>query len=192
MGVPDLKAHHGTMRLFIGIPLAAAAAAALAAITKRLQRAEDGLRWSTPESWHITLQFLGNTTPQQYSCVAAQLRQLTAPDLTIEMEGFGFFDRAGVFHAAVRVTPDLLLLQQRVLAASSRCGFVAEDRPYHPHITLARSKGGSHGIRNLKQRFQPGAAIPGFTAREFLLYESFLGPGGSRYQVRERFPLSGN
>ena len=29
-----------------------------------------------------------------------------------------------------------------------------------------------------------------FTANEFLLYESFPGPGGSRYEVRERFALS--
>ena len=51
--------------LFIGIPLAAATANDLTAAVNRLrstanQRAASGnLRWSAPESWHITLQFLG-------------------------------------------------------------------------------------------------------------------------------------
>ena len=36
-----------------------------------------------------------------------------------------------------------------------------------------------------------GAGFPAFTAHEFLLYESFLSPAGSRYEVRARFPLAG-
>ena len=45
------------MRLFAGIPLAAAVIDELSAISIRLRSNDDGLRWSAPESWHITLQF---------------------------------------------------------------------------------------------------------------------------------------
>jgi 2'-5' RNA ligase len=34
-------------------------------------------------------------------------------------------------------------------------------------------------------------AVSRFTVREFLLYESHLGAGKARYEVRERFPLVG-
>ena len=102
---------------------------------------KDGLRWSMPESWHITLQFLGSTGETQYECVVARLRALHAAPVPIELDELGFFDRAGIFFAGVAFTPELLARQQQVRAATIPCGFTPEERPYHPHITLARSKG---------------------------------------------------
>jgi RNA 2',3'-cyclic 3'-phosphodiesterase len=64
------------MRLFVGIPLAPAVVEELSAIALRLQAKDDGLRWSAPESWHITLQFLGNTA--EYECIVARLHELRA------------------------------------------------------------------------------------------------------------------
>src|SRR5271156_6582617 len=125
------------MRLFAGIPLAAAVIDELSTISVRLRSSADGLRWSAPESWHITLQFLGNTGQEQYDCIVARLRELRSPAVSIQMEGLGFFERAGVFFAGVALTPGLLLLQQRVTATTALCGFVPETRPYHPHVTLA-------------------------------------------------------
>ena len=180
------------MRLFIGIPLADSAARELSAVSARLHEKDDGLRWSAPESWHVTLQFLGNSRQEQYSCVAERLRELRSPPVSVQLESLGFFDRAGVFFAGVRLTPELTELQQQVLAATAPCGFPAEDRPYHPHITLARSKGkeGRHGIQRLKNRLGPQPTFPSSDAREFLLYESFTRPSGSLYEVRERFPFT--
>src|SRR5271154_1992082 len=147
------------MRLFVGIPLAAAVIEELSAISMRLQSAADGLRWSAPESWHITLQFLGNTP--QYDCIVARLRELRSPSVPIQLEGLGFFDRAGVFFAGVSLTPELRALQQCVTAATGLCGFIPETRPYHPHITLARSKSKGRALEALKTRIR---RQPGFTA----------------------------
>jgi RNA 2',3'-cyclic 3'-phosphodiesterase len=176
------------MRLFVGIPLAAAVVEELSAISMRLQSQADGLRWSAPESWHITLQFLGNT--QQYECIVIQLRELRLPALRIQLEGLGFFDRAGIFFAGVSLTPELEALQQRVTAATGLCGFIPETRPYHPHITLARSKAkGGRGLRELKGKIHREPKFSGFVADAFVLYESVPGPGGSRYEIRNRFTL---
>jgi 2'-5' RNA ligase len=177
------------MRLFIGIPLAAAVIDELRAASTRLRSAGDGLRWTAPESWHVTLQFLGNTSPEPYACVVARLRALHAPPVPVCLEELGCFDRAGVLIASVRLTPELLLLQERVIAATQPCGFVPETRPFQPHITLARSKGRQH-LGNLKARIRRPSNFTRFIAREFLLYESFLSPDGARYEIRERFPLS--
>jgi 2'-5' RNA ligase len=178
------------MRLFVAIPLAAVVADELTAITMRLKSRADGLRWQKPESWHITLQFLGNTSREQFECILPRLRELHFPPLPIRIEGLGFFDRAGVFLATVQASPALLQLQQRVTAATEPCGFVPEARPYQPHITLARSgRGQREGILALKDKMRRQPDFTGFVADEFLLYESFLGPGGSRYEVRARFPL---
>ena len=179
------------MRLFVGIPLAAAVIDELSAISARLQSKEDGLRWTAPASWHVTLQFLGNTSEQQYACAVARLHEVRFPRVPIALEGLGFFDRAGVFFAAVRVTPELLLLQEQVAGVTERCGFVCDPRPFQPHITLARSKGNGQrqALDGLKAKVPRQPHFSRFIAGEFLLYESFLGPGGSRYEVRERFPL---
>jgi 2'-5' RNA ligase len=179
------------MRLFIGIPLAGAVARELSLVSARLHEKDDGLRWSAPESWHVTLQFLGSTSPEQYRCIGESLRGLRSPPVSFQLESLGFFDRAGVFFAGVRLTPELSALQQQVLAATAPCGFPAEDREFHPHITLARSKGkkGRHGIQRLRNQIQRQPAFAAMDAREFLLYESFTEASGSRYEVRERFPL---
>lgn len=177
------------MRLFIGIPLADRVVKELAALTARLRSATDGLRWSREEGWHITLQFLGQTSEEQYACVTAGLRQVRHTSFEIQLEPPGFFDRAGVFFAGVRLSPELTTLQQNVIAATKPCGFVPEERPYHPHITLARDKTGGRDLRRMKSRVPPDVHFSAFCASEFLLYQSFPGPGGSSYEARERFVL---
>jgi 2'-5' RNA ligase len=179
------------MRLFIGIPLAAAVIGELAAITARLQSSGRGLRWMARESWHITLQFLGNAGAEQYGCAVARLRELHLPPTPIKIEGLSCLDRAGILLAAVRPTPELLLLQKRVSAATQLCGFIPEARPYQPHITLARSqgKGQRHDLRELQAKLRRPPHFTSFAAGEFLLYESFLAPSGSRYEIRARVPL---
>ena len=179
------------MRLFLGIPLAPEVIAALERLSDSLRSDGDNLRWSSPETWHITLQFLGETSVERYACIVHRLAAVRSADIPISLEGTGFFDRAGVFFAAIQVSPELQQLEKQVVAATSACGIVAEDRPYHPHITLARAKGEDRirTLRKLKTRVPPQNSFPSFTAREFLLYESFLRSDGARHEVRERFPL---
>lgn len=179
------------MRLFIGLPLASVVLEQLAALRQRLERPGDKLRWSAPEGWHITLQFLGATSAPQYDCLLAHLGQIRADSVPIQLEAPGFFHRVGVFHVGVQTTPELLRLQQSVLSATRACGFEPEDRPYSPHITLARNRGRENGIRALQPRLGTAPELPSFTATEILLYESHLSRQGSRYEVRARFPLGG-
>jgi RNA 2',3'-cyclic 3'-phosphodiesterase len=178
------------MRLFVGLPLAAEVIDELSAMTARLKRSDDGLRWSAPESWHVTLQFLGNTTQATYACVTARLRTVKWSPVPVHIGEPGFFDRAGVFFADVMVTPELVGLQRQVVTANETCGFGAEARSYHPHITLARIQrgiGDGRRLRSLKDRVKEERRLTRFVATEFLLYESLLLAGGARYEVRERF-----
>lgn len=179
------------MRLFIGIPLGSEAIDALEKFSQGLRSAGDGLRWSSPDSWHITLQFLGETSNEKCACVVDRLRKVRSPAVLVHLEGTGFFERAGVFFAGVSVSAEMAQLQNQVLAATAHCGLIAEDRPFHPHVTLARAKGDNRtkALRRLRQRIEANAAFPAFEATKFVLYEAFLGGAGSRYEVRARFRL---
>jgi 2'-5' RNA ligase len=180
------------MRLFVAIALAPEVVTALETLSRSLQITGDNFRWTSPETWHITLQFLGEVSNENYNCLLEHLREIRSPRIPITLQGTGFFDRAGVFFAGIEVPPELRQLERFVVAATSSCGVVAEDRPYHPHVTLARAKGDHHvrTLRALKSRARTDVIFPAFTAREFLLCQSFLGSQGARHEIRERFPLS--
>lgn len=179
------------MRLFVGIPLADQVRAELAAVVARLRQGSDNLRWSAPESWHITLQFLGNADAGPLDSLKARLGEVRSAPVPVRLAALGAFERAGVVFVDVEVAPALAALQQQIAAASAQCGFRPEERPFHPHITLARVRG-RRSFRGLplppRGQQKPPQFAP-FSAREFLLYESFTDPSGARYEVRARFAL---
>ena len=179
------------MRLFVAIALAPEVIVALHKFSQSLRSAGDELRWTSPETWHITLQFLGVSSVESYECAVRRLREIKSPQVPVRVHGTGVFDRAGVFWAGVNVSPELGNLEKQVVAATAKCGFATEDRPYHPHVTLARAKGDDRvrALRRLHGRLRQEMAFPPFTASEFLLFESFTGSGGAKHVVRERFAI---
>ncbi len=186
------------MRLFVGIALSDTVVRELESATARLRSSDvpagNSLRWTTSDSWHITLQFLGNATPAQLACLTAHLATVRSAPVPVELGALGCFDRAGVFFADVLASPALAALAQCVVAATAPCGFVSASRPFHPHITLARAKGQGRaaGLRALAAGVRNQRPFSRFTAREFLLYESHLNAAGAQYEVRIRFPLGGS
>jgi 2'-5' RNA ligase len=182
------------MRLFVAIPMPEETTRELGEAVARMRKrpGAEELRWSPPESWHITLQFLGSAGTEEFACLLERLREVRAARMKIVPEKIGAFGRVGILHAGVKPTADLLDLEKRVTAATARCGLEREDRPYRPHITLARrrGRGGRDGISSAARKNAEVVAFQPFTADEFALYESFLG-GAVRYEIRERFPLAG-
>jgi 2'-5' RNA ligase len=181
-----------SMRLFVGIALAPEVRDELSRMTAKLRRADDGLRWSAPESWHTTLQFLGSSDRNAYECVIARLGEIHLSPFAVHLDAPGVFDRAGIFFVGVHPSPELTALERHVVAATTLCGFTPETRPYHPHITLARSRGrsGNDALRGLKTKLHSMPRFEPSLVSEFLLYESKPAASGSRYEVRERFRLS--
>jgi RNA 2',3'-cyclic 3'-phosphodiesterase len=175
------------MRLFIGIGLPASVAEALAnSAAKLISLASARLRWTPPANMHVTLSFLGQVHEARREVIAQALATIHAPHMKLALSGIGAFDRAGVLFASVEPSPALLALAERVVATMQACGFPREDRPYSPHITLARTRD------RLRLRSDPAnnpAFYQSFEATEFRLYQSLTLPGGAQYQVLRSFPL---
>jgi 2'-5' RNA ligase len=181
------------MRLFVGLAIDEAVKETLERLTLRLRAKDDGLRWSTQDQWHVTLVFLGEVEDEARERLVRELREVRQPELTLRMGRLGVFERAGILHAEVEVSPELLRLCETVAAAVRRVGLQVEDRPYRAHITLARSRNrdGKKTIGRLRRAAEQQRLNGGWEVAEFLLYESQLSSGGSRYVVQERFGLHG-
>lgn len=196
------------MRLFVGIAAAGDLLLELTALVDKLRPRAPGLRWSKPESWHVTLQFLGNADEEQLERLKARLEEVRAAPVPVRLDGLGVFKGPGIFYVEVEPTAALVALQKRVVAATAQCGFVAEERAYRPHFTLARAKNeaGRRELKKLNEQISGSASQRASEsadgrisaahhavsiAREFVLYESHAEAGGSRYEARARFAMGG-
>ena len=176
------------MRLFIGIGLPAPIAEALAksAVSLIPRASATKIRWTPPANMHVTLSFLGQVHEARLDVIQQALATVKAPRTTVELNGVDVFDRAGVLYANVRPAPALLALAEHVIAAMEACGFAREDRPYSPHITLARTR----ARLRLRSDIDEPAFRASFEAREFRLYQSLTLPEGPRYEVLHAFALA--
>lgn len=180
------------MRVFAAIPLSAAATERLLSLRLRLSHARDGLRWSSPEQWHVTLQFFGELDETSARRVQEIFERLRGGLIEMEMGSLGLFAAKGILYATIEPTTTLVQLQAEVQQIGVACGFEAPSQPFRPHITLARSKGKA-GHRTLQEMARPKLPSLGpplrWLAEEGLLLESVLRPTGAEYAVLARLPL---
>lgn len=180
------------MRLFAGISLSTAAIERLSSVRLRCAANNDGLRWSAPEQWHITLRFFGEVEEGEAERLCAALTRLPTVPPRLHIERFGVFAAKGIFFAEVDATPELQDLYGQVQGIAIECGPTPEARPLHPHITLARSKNrtGLASVRRLSHPVLPafGQAVS-WLAQEVWVYESVLQRDGASYRTLARIPL---
>jgi 2'-5' RNA ligase len=88
---------------------------------------------------HLTLAFLGDVDAGTIACLAAAAGLLPAENVELEMSRIGCWRKAGIAWMAPRELPKSLGLLRESLADVARgCGVPLDDRPYLPHLTLAR------------------------------------------------------
>lgn len=187
------------MRLFVALELSAEArreiARRVAALRGRLPRA----RWVDPEILHLTLLFLGETDPEKLPALTDHLaRAFDRPSFSARVEGGGTFPPnrpARVAWVGIEVwegEPTAIADLQAAVrdAAVAAIGFEPEERPFTPHVTLARCS--DSWQREAAAKF--AAAFPGEVGAPFpvargVLLESKLSPRGPAYREVAAFPL---
>jgi RNA 2',3'-cyclic 3'-phosphodiesterase len=167
------------MRLFIGLPIPAELANAVTrhARTISLPKA----RWTTPENIHLTLVFLGEVAEQKLASIKHELDEVNTAPFQLKLTNLNTFPRGGVLVAEVDPATALLHLQEQIASRMARCGFAPEERPYHPHITLARFHGSLRLSEN--QGTLPSSLWRSFSADTINLYRSNPTPNGPRYEI---------
>lgn len=150
-----------------------------------------GVRWTNVDNQHVTLNFLGwveaRVLPEVTAAVdAAGRAHGPAP---VSLSGLGAFPRARrarVLWAGIEDPQGLLPALAGDLGARLRSvGYEPEDRPYTPHLTLARLK----TPRPVELPDLPASPGP-FTVDRVTLFRSRLSPSGARYEVVHEAYLS--
>ncbi len=149
-----------------------------------------------PETFHLTLVFLGDLTDGTLQAVHEEMDRLRLPAFGIELAGAGVFGgpRPRAAWAGVRASPALAHLQMKVETAARRGGAVIPARKFVPHVTLGRFAPPlpEEAIR-LERAVAGNAGFHAgpFPVRHFTLFASHSGAKGLRYDILAEYPLEG-
>jgi 2'-5' RNA ligase len=159
-----------TWRCFVGAFLDAPSARRLSGmLVPRL-----GLRRVDPETWHVTLKFLGAVPVASVPQILAAVESLSGQALKVTVTGFIGLPRAAYARViAAEIAEDEHLARWAEQLAER---FGPEDRPFRPHVTVARSRRPARFRRHeLSEPLVVRLEAPG-------LYRSHLSRDGACYE----------
>lgn len=153
-----------------------------------------GLRWTRTEQWHLTLTFLGEVGDSALPELTRRLARTAHrhPPPVLRFAGAGRFGHRVLFTRVEGDREGLRKLAASAAAAARRSGVNVDERPYRPHLTLARAIPGSD-LSPVVTALAPYRG-PGWEASTLTLVRSRLGAGPGRtsgYETVMAWPLEG-
>lgn len=161
-------------------------------VKTNLLRKEIEHRWVPVENFHCTLNFLGEVDEERVSCLVDLLQNVSLRhhDFSLKLHGMEAFPRTEmgrVIWIGVQNSRELRSLQEDCLSALKNAEFPFEDRPYVPHLTVARLR----NPRNLSDILSPlkNHDFGLLEVKKLSLYESKSGGSFPVYKEIAAFPL---
>jgi 2'-5' RNA ligase len=151
--------------------------------------------WSRDANLHLTLKFLGEipqTSVPDISAAASRAVAGLAP-FSVRLEQTGTFPKQGqprVLWIGINDSSGKLSeLHARLEDELANAGFAKDDRPFHPHLTVARLRQPRHArtlaAAHRELEFEPAD----IAVAELLVIRSELSNERSKYTVVSRHPL---
>lgn len=177
-------------RLFVALDLPETLKNTLNAICRGIP----GTRWLPPNQLHLTLRFIGDVDDSTFREIKNGLSSNDLPPISCHLSGIGCFPSKGrprVIWVGVRdEATGLTTLQRQVEKDIRKLRLSPEERPFTPHITLARLKNPPReAVTDFLSRnadFQGGL----FCVTAFHLYSSRLTPRGAIHTLEQSYQLS--
>lgn len=177
-------------RLFIALGLPGEIKSRFAAMKEEIP----GLKWTSAQSLHITLRFLGEIPLQDIPGLKAALAEVKPAPFSLRIAGLRLFARGAGSIVWAGLTPcaELALLKESVDAAVlSGLGLAPDGGRFRPHITLGRMKSGDTAALRAFVNAKGGYGDGEFGVAAFTLFSSVLKPGGAEHFAEEVYPLQG-
>src|SRR5260370_11060478 len=183
------------MRLFVALEIPSVVRENLGALLKSLRAISPQTRWVRPRILHVTLKFIGEVPEINLAAIRSALAGVCSDHpVTLDFHGLGFFPsdkRPRVFWAGIEASPNLITLAADIDKAMGTLGVPRGQRPFSPHLTLARFEP-PRLPEKLRVTIQGNAAreFGSLPTSQFHLIESKLKPSGAEYTTLERFPFA--
>ncbi len=139
--------------LFIAIPIPDFMKQQLSAMCVQMQndllRGMTFKKWVFPADYHITLKFLGGVDNDTRARLEPLLRQIAMKtnSFSLTLEGLNTFGKSAsprILWTGVKGDLEpLFIVQNNIDASLASLGFITENRPYTPHLTLAKNYTGN-------------------------------------------------
>lgn len=128
------------MRLFVAVIPPRPVVLELRAALTTLPHDNPGLRWSRPETWHVTLAFFGDVPDDSLDDLKERLGRAAARNTPMELAlaGGGHFGGRTLWTGVQGERDRLGRLAESVNSVARRCHIKVDERPFRPHLTLAR------------------------------------------------------
>ena len=169
------------MRLFVAVDLPDAVRREIAPIGGGVA----GARWTKPAQLHFTMRFLGERPAQNTAELKRSLSALSSPAFSGRLAGTGRFPRRGparILWAGFSPVQPMIDLQLAVESAVRAAGTEPEEKPFSPHVTLARLRDASaQDVEAFLERTKDFATAE-FPVDSVVLYSSVLAPAGPTYR----------
>jgi 2'-5' RNA ligase len=153
----------------------------------------DALRWTTSDSWHLTLAFYGQVDDVRVPDLKSRLTRTAKkyPMLSLALAGSGQFSRRILWIGCEGDLAPMRTLARSAAAAGRRVGASADEGRFRAHLTLARAP----KPIDLRPYVSALGAYrgPTWTADAVALVRSHLGAGENRrarYETLSIHPLS--
>jgi RNA 2',3'-cyclic 3'-phosphodiesterase len=183
------------LRLFIALALSADVRKRFASLLVKIRAFAPQAKWVRPENLHVTLKFLGETSPAQLGAIREALATIRSERaIELHFHRLGFFpdeEHPRVFWAAMDASPNLPQLAAEISHALEPLGLPSEQRPLLPHLTLARFEPPAmpQALPAAVQQYS-GRSFGSLCTSEFHLIESQLKPTGAQYTTLHSFRFS--
>jgi len=124
------------MRLFIAVNFDDEVKARLLQCQESLRQVSAGGNFTRPENLHLTLVFLGETSPGRVREIHRTMGTASVGPFSLQFEGMGKF--GDTWWGGIRQSAALTGLYDHLTQGLKSAGFPVESRPFKPHLTLAR------------------------------------------------------
>jgi len=183
------------VRAFVALEIPRDVADSLIQAQKELEATGADVKLVERENLHLNLKFLGELSNAEVSEVTSRLGRLSLKGADVSVRGVGAFPtsaRPRVVWAGIAPEdePSVIPIAREVLSVLEGIG-QRDDRPFKPHITLARVRSGRN-MRELAEVLHrmAGREFGEVGLREIKLKSSTLTPSGPIYRDEGVYLLS--
>jgi len=188
------------LRSFIAVEIPAEIQRTILRDTASLQKTlvKPLVRWVEAQNLHLTLKFLGDVSPEALEQLNGALKVglIDQRSFNMSVAGLGVFpnpQRPRIIWVGLEAPSALSALQHSVEAIATRMGYLPEEHPFSPHLTIGRvgqsiTQADRMKISAVIQTMSVGS-LGMVHVEAVCIFKSDLRPGGSVYTPLYTLPL---